>query len=94
MLRSRVGCPPSWGGLCASFAQWLLPLCSLSHVCCSGSFAVLFTVRDCRLVCDLLGGICFSPLPFFLSYFLVNIFLMFMFRWKAIVDGLWNSCCR
>ena len=32
VLGSRVGCLPSWGGLCASFAQWLLPLCSLSHV--------------------------------------------------------------
>ena len=32
VLGSRVGCLPSWGGLCASFAQWLLPLCSLSRV--------------------------------------------------------------
>ena len=60
----------------------------------SGSFALLFTVRDRRLVSDLLGGVCFSPLPFLLSYFLVNISLMFMFRWKAIVGGLGNSCCR
>ena len=55
-------------------------------------------MRDRRLVCDLLGGggggICFSLLPFLLSYFLVNISLMFMFRWKAIVGGLGNSCCR
>ena len=32
VLGSRVGCLPSWGGLCASFAHWLLPLCSLSRV--------------------------------------------------------------
>ena len=55
-------------------------------------------MRDRRLVCDLLGGggggICFSPLPFLLSYFLVNISLMFMFRRKAIVGGLGNRCCR
>ena len=32
VLGYQVGCLPSWGGLCASFAQWLLPLCSLSRV--------------------------------------------------------------
>ena len=41
------------------------------------------------------GGICCSPLPFLLSYFLVSISLMFMFRCsKAIVGGLGNRCCR
>ena len=97
MLGSRAGCLPSWGGLCASVAQSLLPLCSLSHVYfspVSGRLLFLLIVRDRRLVCDLLGGICCSPLPFLLSYFLVNISLMFMFRWKAIVGGLGNSCCR
>ena len=60
---------------------------------CFRSFALLLIVRDHHLVCDLLGGICFSPLPFLLSYFLVNISLMFMFRWKANVGGLGKRCC-
>ena len=32
VLGSRVSCLPSLGGLCASFAKWLLPLSSLNHV--------------------------------------------------------------
>ena len=40
------------------------------------------------------GGICFSPFHFLLSYFLVSVSLMFMFRLKAIVGGLGNRCCR
>ena len=46
-------------------------------------------------MCNLLGGFAFLPfLSSFLVYFLVNISLMFMFRWKAVVGGLGNSCCR
>ena len=107
VLGSRMGCFPSWGGLCASFAQWLLPLCSSSRVFISpvSGRLLLFAGRDRRLVCDFFfffffwggggeGGICFSPFHFLLSYFLVSISLMFMFRLKAIVGGLGNRCCR
>ena len=46
-------------------------------------------------MCNLLGGLAFLPfLSSFLVYFLVNLSLMFMFRWKAVVGGLGNSCCR
>ena len=97
VLGSRVGCLPSWGGLCASFAHWLLPLCSLSRVYFSPVlgrllFCLLWGTVALFVICW--GVICFSLLPFLLSYFLVNISLMFMFRWKAIVGGLGNSCCR
>ena len=49
-----MGCFPSWGGLCASFAQWLLPLCSSSRVFISpvSGRLLLFAGRDRRLVCD------------------------------------------
>ena len=74
--------------------------------CCHCVVWVVFTFLPFWVVCSFVhcegpspcvwfvGGICFSPLPFLLSYFLVNISLMFMFRWKAIVGGLENSCCR
>ena len=54
VLGSRMGCFPSWGGLCASFAQWLLPLCSSSRVFISpvSGRLLLFAGRDRRLVCD------------------------------------------
>ena len=71
----------------------------------SGSFALLFIVRGrrlcvcvCACVCVCVcvwGGFAFHPfLSSVLVYFLVNISLKFMFRWKAVVGGLGNNCCR
>ena len=66
VLGSRLGCFPSWGGLCASFAQWLLPLWSLSRVYISPvSGRLLFcslwgTVALC-VICWGGGGLLFSP---------------------------------
>ena len=42
VLGSQVACLPSWCGLCASFAQWLLPSCSL----------IVFTFLPFRVICS------------------------------------------
>ena len=51
VLGSQVACLPSWCGLCASFAQWLLPLCSL----------IVFTFLPFRVICSFVH--CEGPSP-------------------------------
>ena len=67
----------------------------------SGSFALLYTVRDRCFECIFLGGwvgggdlLFSSAFPPFLFISWLTFFLKFMFRWKAVVGGLGNNCCR